>query len=99
MDKGEEEEEDDYEIQNNMLEGDISSPFAEAESDMSDEDVTEPFKVAPEKKLDKAIMQLSSSAQKSKVMIRLSQTDMYSIGRAYKANARSKPVLFAPKKM
>ena len=47
------------------------------------------------KKLDKAIMRKSSSAQK-KIIKRLFQTD--SFGKAYGSNARSKPVLFVPDK-
>ncbi len=98
--EGEEEEE---EVQNdNLLKGEVSSPFAEAlgsdSEEESEEDTSESSKV-PEKKLDEIkkldsrILQQSSSGQK-KVIKRLFQTDGF--GKAYKQNARSKPVMFIP---
>lgn len=79
-----------------MLEGDVSSPFAEAEAAESSEEEIASTKVAPERKqLDETIMKQSSLAQK-KVIKRLFQTE--SFDKAYKQNARSKPVLFVPDK-
>ena len=48
VEEGEElEKEDDIVQNNNFLEGEVSSPFAEAESVDSAEDIAEPFKVVP----------------------------------------------------
>ena len=95
----EEVEEDTSQIQNNMLEGDVSSPFAEAESVGSIEEEEEdiPSKVAKQetKQIDETIMKQSTSGQK-RIIKRLFQTD--SFGKAYGSNARSKPVLFVPEK-
>ena len=64
--EGEEVEKEDDSIQNNkFLEGEVSSPFAEAESVDSAEDTAESSKVVPEKKqLDEAIVKQTSSTQK-----------------------------------
>ena len=66
---------DDDQIQNNMLKGDVSSSFDEASA--REEEITEPSKVAPEKKLDKAIINSLLFAQE-KVIKRLFQTDSFS---------------------
>lgn len=89
----EEEEEEAEEVQNdNLLKGEVSSPFQKEAESSEEESNTESSK-APEKKLDENLMKQSSSGQK-KVMKRLFQTDGF--GKAYKQNARSKPVMFIP---
>jgi hypothetical protein len=96
VEEGEEEEE---EVQNNMLEGEVSSPFAKAlgsdSEEESEEVTTEPSKVVHKKSLDEAIMKQSTSGQK-KVIQRLFQTE--SFGKSYGSNARSKPIMFIPEK-
>jgi hypothetical protein len=92
-------EEDTSQIQNNMLEGDVSSPFAEAEfvGSIEEEEEEIPSKVVKQerKQIDEAIMKQSSSGQK-RIIKRLFQTD--SFGKAYGSNARSKPVMFVTDK-
>jgi hypothetical protein len=92
--EGEEVEKEDNTETDNFLKGEVSSPFEKAAE--SSEEEPEPSKVAPEKKkLDETIMKQTSSGQK-KVITRLFQTESY--GKAYKQNARSKPVMFIPDK-
>lgn len=94
--EGEEvEEEEDSSIKtDNLLEGDVSSPFA-AESVESDEkEIAGPSKVVPQK-LDEAIMKQTSSSQKRAIK-NLFQTENF--GKSYDSNARLKPIIFIPEK-
>ena len=102
MEEGEEKQQQQYDssqIQyNNFLKGNISSSFVDeaVSAESNEEENAEPSKV-PEKKLalDEEIMKSSSSAQK-KAIKRLFQTN--SFGKSYDSNARSKPLIFVPKK-
>ena len=89
------EEEEDSSIQiDNLLEGDVSSPFAAESVESDEEDIAGPSKVVP-KKPDEAIMKQTSSAQK-RVIKKLFQTEFF--GKSYDSNARSKPIIFIPEK-